>query len=68
MLCRGEGNEWCDVCENQPLEYFDGVTKEGDGSVGGWLCGCFVGFEDGNYFGSFPLVGYSIVGYGVVED
>ena len=68
VLCGGEGNVWCDVCENQPLEYFDRVTKEGDRSVGGWLCGCLVWFQDGNYFGFFPKGGDTIVGYGLVED
>ena len=68
MLCGGEGDMWCDVCENQPLEYFDRVTQEGDRSVGGWFCGRLVWFENGNYFGCFPLVGDSIVNDGMVKN
>ena len=68
MLCGGEGDVWCDVCENQPLEYFGRVTKKGNRSVGGWLCGCLEWFQDGNYFGCFPLVGDSIVNYGMIKN
>ena len=68
VLCGGEGDMWCDVCENQPLEYFDRVAEKGDRSVGGWLCGCLVWFQDGNYLGYFPLVGDTIVDDRMVED
>ena len=68
MLRGGQWDIWCDVCENQPLEYFDGVTKEGYRSVGGWLCGCLVWFQDWYYFCYFPLVGNTIVNYGMVEN
>ena len=68
VLSRGQGNVWCDVCENQPLEYFDRVAELGNRSVGGWFGGCFVGLEEGDYFRCFPKVGDGVVSYGVVEN
>ena len=62
------GDIWCEVCENQPLKYFDRVTEEGDGSVGGWFCGCLVWFQDWDYFRYFPLIRDTIVNYGMVEN
>ena len=59
---------WCDVCENQPLEYFDRVAELGYRSVGGWFGGGFVGFENGDDFCGLPDVGYGIVTDREIKD
>ena len=46
----------------------DVETNRTNRSVGGWLCGGFVGFENGDNFGCFPKVGDCVEAEGMIEN
>ena len=47
--------------EDETFNYFRRGAKEGDGTVGGGMCGVFVGFENCDDGAMFPDVGYYVV-------